>query len=239
MAPKISYVIKVIFIELIGITIPLYLLYEGLSRTSSLDASLLGSIAPLFIVLGSIWFLHERENKREWEGLALALLGSLILVIAPMFGHGIDTPSSTLGNLYILGYDLIYTIYAIIAKKTYKTKPPLYLGSLTYLATALIYGLVLYTNHSLPDLRVVTTNFSVLLPILYMAIPGGILAFALHLYAVSKIEVSEANLFSYLNGIVAIPAAFFLLHEVPSITTLIATLIIAYGVYLAEIGTNR
>ncbi len=237
--PKISYLIKVLLIELLSITIPLYLLYEGLSRTSSIEASLLGSIYPLFIVLGSIWFLHEKENKREWQGLGLALLGSLVLVIGPALSGGIDSPSSTIGNMYILGYGLTYTIYAILAKKIYKTKPPIFIGSITYLVTALIYGLILSSSGSLPSLSLLTSNFSILMPVLYMAIPGGIIAFALHLYAVSKIEVSEANLFGYLNGLVAIPAAYIILGEMPSIITLIATAIIAYGVYRAEIRSSQ
>ncbi len=237
--PKLSYIIKVTLIELLGITIPLYLLYEGLSRTSSIEASLLGSIYPLFIVLGSVWFLHEKENKREWQGLGLALLGSFILVIGPALSGGIDSPSSTIGNMYILGYGLTYTIYAIIAKKIYKTKPPLYTGSLTYLMTALIYGLILNTQNILPSLSILTSNTAVLMPVLYMAIPGGIIAFALHLYAVSKIEVSEANLFGYLNGLVAIPAAYIILGEKPGVITLIATAIIAYGVYRAEFRSSQ
>ena len=232
--PKISYIIKVLLIELLGITFPLYLLYEGLSRTSSLDASLLGSIGPIFIVLGSIWFLHERENKREWQGLALALLGSFILVVAPIFSGAADTPRSTIGNLLIMGYNLTYTVYAIIAKRTYKTKPPLYFGSLTYLGNRPDLR-----SHSHP-FKIILPSLSLLLiptisfPVLYMAIPGGIIAFALHLYAVSKIEVSEANLFTYLNGVVAIPAAYLLLGESPTWLTLLAISIIAYGVYRAE-----
>ena len=72
-----------------------------------------------------------------------------------------------------------------------------------------------------------------------MAIPGGIIAFALYLYAQSKIEVSEANLFTYLNGVVSIPAAYFLLGEKPSLFTLIAILIITYGVIRAETKAHK
>ncbi len=235
--PKISYILKVLLIELCGTALPLLILYEGLAKTSALEASLIGATGPIFVVLGGIWFLHERETKREWQGLALSLLGSLILVIAPLFSTGIDTPMSTSGNLYILGYNLLYAIYAITAKKVYKKKPPLYLGALTYLATAFIYFLVLRSQNMLPDLRLITNSY-VLFPVLYMAIPGGILAFALYLYAQSKIEVSEANLFTYLNGVVAIPAAFLLLGETPSLLTLLAILIIAWGVLRAKTRTR-
>lgn len=67
-----------------------------------------------------------------------------------------------------------------------------------------------------------------------MAIPGGILAFILYLYAQSKIEVSEANLFTYLNGVVAIPDSFLLLGEKPTLVTILAILLIAAGVLRAE-----
>ncbi len=232
--PKVSYLLKVLLIELLGTALPLYILYEGLSKTSALEASLIGATGPIFVVLGGILFLRERESRREWQGLVISLLGSLLLIFEPIWnGHGF-VGSSLTGNLSVLGYNFLFMIYAIIAKKFYKTRPPLYFGALTYLGTAMIYGIILNASSSLPSIYLLTSNISVLFPVLYMAIPGSILCFALYLYAQSKIEVSEANLFTYLNGVVAIPASFFLLGETPSWLTLIAILVIAYGVIRAE-----
>lgn len=232
--PKPAYLLKVWLLELAGLALPILILYEGLARTSALEASLIGATGPIFVVLGGIIFLRERETKREWQGLALSLLGSLIIVLEPIWnGHGF-LGSSLSGNLLVLGYDLSWAVYAIIAKKFYKTKPPLALGSLTYLGTAIIYALLLSRTHSLPSFGLLISNFNVLWPVLYMAIPGGIIANIFYLYAASRIEVSEANLFTYLNGVVAIPASYLLLGERPSLTTLLAVIIIAYGVLRAE-----
>lgn len=232
--PKISYSLKVLIIETLGITLPLPLLYKGLELTSALEASLLGSIGPIFVVLGGIWFLGERESKREWLGLGLSLFGSLLLVAEPyLTGISIDTASSAWGNLLVLGYNLLYTCYVLLAKRIYRTRPPLYFGAAAYLVSTLIFGLMLSIQGSLPSL-VLLTNPTVLLPVLYMAVPGGILAFSLYLYAQSKIEVSEANLFTYLNGVVAIPASYLLLGEVPSFVALLAIIIITVGVIFAE-----
>lgn len=236
--PKLSYLLQVLLIELGGTVIPLLLLYEGLARTSALDASLIGATGPIFVVLGGIMFLRERESKREWQGIALSLLGSLIIVAEPIIiGKFTDTVSSATGNLLILGYNVTWMIYALVAKKHYKHRPPLYVGSLTYLLTALIYALILYPTHALPPLSLMT-NPVIALPVLYMAIPGGILAFALYLYAQAKIEVSEANLFTYLNGVVAIPASYLLLGEKPSFLAVLAIIIITYGVYRAEVNQS-
>lgn len=233
--PTLSYSLKVLLLELFGLPLPLLLLYTGLDKTTALEASLIGATGPIFVVLGGIIFLHERESKREWQGLALALFGSLLLVADPLLtGKNIDTLGSTYGNLLIVSYNVIYAIYAVMAKKFYRRTPAYYFGSLVYLLTAGIYAFFLSSTHSLPNYHLLTTNFQVFLPVLYMALPGGFIAFILYLYAQSKIEVSEANLFTYLNGAVAIPASFLLLGEVPSPLAIIAIILIAYGVLHAE-----
>lgn len=221
--------------ELVGSVLPLLILYEGLERTAALDASLIGATGPIFVVLGGVIFLHERQEKREWQGLALSMLGSLILVAEPLIlGTHTDTPSSSYGNILILLYNVVWAVYAVLAKKIYKTHPPLYFGAITYLATALVYGVMLSFSQSLPSIYLLISNPSVALPVLYMATLGSIVANICYLYAASRIEVSEANLFTYLNGVVAIPAAYFLLGERPSWITLMAVVIIAYGVLKAE-----
>ncbi len=237
--PKISEMIKPVLLELLGLVVPLYLLYEGMSRTSALEASLIGSTGPLFVILGGIIFLKERESKREWQGLALAFLGSFLLILEPLWnGHGF-VGSSLTGNLLILSHNIIWGIYAVLAKKFYKKKPPLAYGSFSYLGTSLIYASLLASQSNLPSLTLLITQPSIIFPILYMAIPGGIIANLFYLYAASRIEVSEANLFTYLNGIFAIPASYLLLNEKPSMTTLFAIIVIAYGVYRAEASKSR
>lgn len=57
---------KIIGLELIGTTLALSLLYVGLNHTSALEASLLTTTAPLFITLGGVIFLRERQEKHEW-----------------------------------------------------------------------------------------------------------------------------------------------------------------------------
>lgn len=231
--PKIFYIIKILLIESIQI-IALPILYLGLAKTSALEASLIGATGPIFVVLGGVLFLKERESKREWQGLAFSLLGSLLLVSEPLITGNHDTAISTVGNLYVLSYNLLFTVYALTAKKFYKKSPPLYLGSLIYLLSALIYSFLIPTT----PISTLAPHKDVLMAVIYMAIPGSILAFALYLYAVSKIEVSEASLFTYLNGVVSIPAAYFFLGEIPGPLTLLAILVIATGIIRSESRTN-
>ena len=47
----------IISLELLGVTGALSFLYQGLNRTSSLEATLLANAAPVFIIIGGILFL--------------------------------------------------------------------------------------------------------------------------------------------------------------------------------------
>ena len=231
---SIAQVGKIALLEFIGTPILLAILYTGLSRTSGLEASLLGATSPLFTILGGIWFLHERQTHREWQGFALALFGTLILALEPLFlGNGLRFTSLT-GNLLILLQNVIWAGYLLVAKKLYRGLPKLFVTSFSYWLGLICFAGYLLATHSLPNFTLLASS-QVLFPILYMAIFGSIIALALYLYGQDKIEASEASVFTYLQGAVAIPASFLLLKEVTTSIGIISILLIALGVYRAEL----
>src|SRR5690554_5472870 len=72
-----KHIPTIIGLELIGTTLALGFLYEGLARTSSLEASMIATTTPLFTTLGGILYLKEKEERHEWVGLAIALCGTV------------------------------------------------------------------------------------------------------------------------------------------------------------------
>ncbi|MDZ4229354.1 MAG: DMT family transporter, partial [Patescibacteria group bacterium] len=226
--------LKIIALEILGTPIALPILYQGLKLTSALEASLLGAAGPLFTVIGGIIFLKEREEKREWRGLVISFFGTLILVLEPLItGRNHSVGFSLLGNLLILLHNLINTTYLLLAKKIYRQLPKLFVTSISYpVAWACLGGFLIFTGQS-TAISLLNTP-AVALAAGYMAIFGSIIAFALLLYGQNLIEVSEASLFSYLQGIVAIPAAWILLNEMPTWPMGLAIILIAAGVIMAE-----
>ncbi|MBU2052264.1 DMT family transporter [Patescibacteria group bacterium] len=226
--------VKIIALEILGTPIALPILYQGLKLTSALEASLLGAAGPLFTVIGGIIFLKESEEKREWRGLVISFFGTLILVLEPLItGRNHSVGFSLLGNLLILLHNLINTAYLLLAKKIYRQLPKLFVTSISYpVAWTCLGGFLIFTGQS-TAINLLNTP-AVALAAGYMAIFGSIIAFALLLYGQNLIEVSEASLFSYLQGIVAIPAAWILLNEVPTWPMGLAIILIAAGVIMAE-----
>ena len=226
--------LKIIALEILGTPIALPILYQGLKLTSGLEASLLGAAGPLFTVLGGVIFLKEREEKREWRGLALSFLGTSLLVFEPILtGRNHTLGFSLLGNLLILGHNLLNTAYLLLAKKLYKKLPKLFVCSLSYPVALISLLIILLVSGQSTAINLLTIP-SVALASGYMAILGSIVALTLLLYGQNLIEVSEASLFTYLQGIIAIPAAWILLSEIPTWPMGLAILLIASGVILAE-----
>lgn len=238
---KLSFKIylKIIALEILGTPIALPILYQGLKLTTGLEASLLGATGPIFTVLGGIIFLNERETKREWRGLLLSFLGTIILVFEPLItGRNHIVGFSLLGNLLILFHNLFNTAYLLMAKKFYRKLPKIFVTSISYPVALISLGSILIFTGQSTSLQLLSIP-SVALASGYMAIFGSIIALTLLLYGQNLIEASEASLFTYLQGIIAIPAAWIFLNEIPTWPMFFSMVIIAGGVYLAESRRKR
>jgi len=233
--PRLQTLSKIALLEVIATPLPLLLLYEGVNRTSAIESSLITATSPIFTVLGGIIFLKERETKREWRGLALSFLGTIILVAEPLFAGNGSLSYSLSGNFLVLTYNLLWTAYCLLAKRLYRSTPKTLVSALAYPLYAIffLFYLLVSDNH-LPSLFLILQDFSLSLSFLYLAIFSSFIAGTLYIYGQSQIEASEASVFTYLQGVIAIPATFLILGEKPTPISLIAVLIISFGVYLAE-----
>ncbi|MCG2692416.1 DMT family transporter, partial [Microgenomates group bacterium] len=137
-----------------------------------------------------------------------------------------------------IGYNLLNVFSVIFQKKLYKNIPKIYVSSLSYPIGLGIFFLILTLTGSSTSVSLLTTP-SVILASGYMAVFGSIIGFTLFIYGQNLIEASEACLFSYLQGIIAIPFAYFMLKESVTWSQIIAVLIVSLGVYLAEQRPRR
>lgn len=236
--PNLRTVLNIFFVESYSF-FGLILLYRGLQLATALEASLIGATGPIFIVLGGILLLHEKEEKFEWTGLIISFIGTLILVLEPLLtGKNHSAGFSFTGNLMIIGYNLLNVFSVIFQKKLYKHIPKIYVSSLSYPIGLCIFFLILTLTGSSTSVSLLTTP-SVMLACGYMAIFGSIVGFTLFIYGQNLIEASEASLFTYLQGIIAIPFAYLMLKESVTWPQIIAVLIVSLGVYLAEQRPKR
>ena len=141
-----------------------------------MEASLISSTAPIFVIIAGIIFLREKQEKHEWLGLALAIVGTLLIALKSPLNH-----FSPLGNLLVLSQNLIWAGYLILAKRYYHHLNKFFITSLSFwvgLASFFVLSRFTTPGPILADL----SQPLVLLAALYMAVPGSILALTLYLY---------------------------------------------------------
>jgi drug/metabolite transporter (DMT)-like permease len=231
---------KITLLELLGTTLCLSLLYFGLDRTSAIEASILASTTPLFVVLAGVLLLKEKQTARENLGLAIAFGATLLLAAEPLFfGNGSAT-WSTSGNLLILAANVCAALYYILAKRIYRKLPKLFVTAVSFFIGTLSFWLLVLAEQNFAigevfsHIQLDWQQPSVWIAVGYMAVFGSIIGLTAYIKGQDGIEASEASLFTYLQPLIAIPAGIVLLQESTTPIQILALFIILIGVGIAQ-----
>jgi drug/metabolite transporter (DMT)-like permease len=183
-----------------------------------------------------IVFLKEIVSKREFVGLGLIILGTIITVIQPLINGSTFGSDNFSGNIIIVVASIIWSVFVLMSKRMFGHFSPILItlhGSI--IALICYFPLSLWENNfSFPPIITILSEPTALFGIFYMSFLSYILAYILYEYGLSKIEISEASMFSYLKPIFAAPVAVLWLGETVTAPFLVGAAIITTGVVLNE-----
>lgn len=224
--PKPLKIKKYLSLGFLGTPLTLSLLFIGIQKTTAIDASIIWIIAPILVVLGGAFLLKENVTKIEKIGIGLTLMGTLITIFQPLLESGVNFGGNIWGNALVFGGTCAWAGFTLLTKK--EKLDPFILSSSSFLVGALVMFPFFLTR---PVFAIPT---QAVFGILYMAILGSVVAYSTYIYGVSKIEASEATVFTYLQPIFAVPASVIFLGEKITWAFLIGALLIGLGVFICE-----
>lgn len=240
--PDLKTLAKIVLLESLQVTAALSFLYEGLRRTTSLEATLIANAAPIFVILGGVFLLKEKEEKHELAGLILSIAGVTILTLEPLITGSRNLNFSFTGNLLVLGHNFFWASYVLLAKTHYQKLPKLLIGFVSLwvgLASFAVLNFATGDQLTLFDSLQQLAVPEVLLASAYMAVLGSIVAVPAFIFGNNLIEASEASLFTYLQPLITIPLATLWLHEPINSTIILALILTTTGVAIAENRKNH
>lgn len=239
----------------------LAILFYGLKYTSSLEVAVIGVIAPLLMVAAGHYFFGDKINKNLKIGLIITSLGTLILAIGPILDPEIPKAaksSRVLGNVLIVIYNLFWTAHVLwskrirgenshkvnevakflgipIPRKKYSSQ--LITGVSFYIGLACMIPLYLLESTG----KLGATPFTIIglnpagwAGLLYMALLSSIAAYGLFEWSLKYLKVTDTVIFSYISPVFTLPAAFFILGELPTPDIIAGSIVIAVGIFVAE-----
>lgn len=230
---------KILLIGLLMITFQIALFYEGLTRTSAINASVLTLIIPILSVVVGWTILKEKLYIINLLGIFIGLLGSLTILGVPLLLVNRFSSTELLGNILIILSSLFYVFGSLLSKEMLTkystimfTLTLFFVGAITFLIPAIAEN-----AHN----TVWIDHLSVLgvLGFLYVTVFSSVSAFLLFIWGLSKIELSQANLFQYIEPAAAATLAVPLLSERISYSFILGTALIILGVYWGTLGKQH
>lgn len=199
--------------------------FTGVSRVPLSDAAALMSTNPVLITLGAALFLGEALGIRRVAGIAVALLGALI-VLRP--GSEVFSPAA----LYPLAAAACYSAYALLTRKVGANEDVWTSLFYTGLVGTLVLSAVVPFYWRQPD----ATAWALMCGLAVAGMVGQV-------FLIRAFSIGEASMlapYSYLGLIFATLWGFLFYGEVPDRLTILGALVIAgAGLYVWHRETFR
>ncbi|HWL23393.1 MAG TPA: DMT family transporter [Ureibacillus sp.] len=208
----------VIVFALTGVASFNTLVYIGVYYTTSINASLMNSLTPIFLYIFSFAFLKIKVSRNQIIGTVISLVGVLFILTKGSIDNLIHF-SFNVGDLIVIVAVVSWSIYSLLVKQFSDRLP----GFSTFLISIVIGAIMLlpFSAYELATLESpIIWSGKTIGAILYVGIFASIVAFL-----------------SWNKGVVAIGAnrAGIFLNLIPVFATIFATIFLGEQLYLAQI----
>lgn len=100
---------------MLGMVVYTLFLYAALETSSSVNAGVISAMSPATITIAAVILLGERVTRIGAAGIALSIVGVLLVVLAGQSGASGLTVS--IGDLLLVGSVLVWTAYVIVSRR--------------------------------------------------------------------------------------------------------------------------
>lgn len=222
---------KLFLLAFFGIFLHITFFFLGLQITTSINAPIVASAGPIFLILLSGIFLKERTSTKKIAGVVIALLGVLLIVLLPVIGESYN--QSLVGNLFFVISMFGAVFQTLILKTLEKVFEPVVLVFWSFVITATLF-FPLFLMDILTIQPIQDIGLQGIVGMLFGGIFASAIAYSGYYFATKYLQASELGLFTYIDPIVTIMIAIPLLGEVPTPTYLTGALLVFFGIYVAE-----
>lgn len=215
---------KLLMVGVFGAGISSIFFMSGIVRTEASTSAAIFATVPLVNAIAAYFILKEKLVWVRGIGVAIGLIGSLVLVRGSL---------NVLGDILILGAVFSWVAYIILSKELLKKYSPLTITTLSFLVgMVMIFPLSLFEFINNPAWYENLTALGIF-TIVYGAIFMSVAASLLFQFGVKYTSAFEAGIVTYLNPVLTTIFAIPFLGEHPTPLFLLGTGLILGGVFLA------
>ena len=162
--------------------------------------------------------------------MGLSLIGTLFVIFASTQINHLY-PQSPIGIFFLTLYLICNTIYLLLVRKKYTHENQLFVTAISTVIGLIGFSILAPLLGPTPPVYHLLAYPTVIRAVLYMGILGTPIALSLLLYGHTKIEASEASLFTYLQPLVYIPLSILWLGDRLYPTQFAGLILVVLGVF--------
>lgn len=212
---------------LLGIAANQVLFFEGLARTTAINASVLVATIPIFTLLVALVLRKEQTSALALLGVGLALAGVVYLLGAEALTVGADT---LLGDALVIGNSLSYGAYLVLVGPLVRKH-----GSLTVVVWLFAFGALWVTPYGARDLLVHAPHITAdtWLLVAFIVLAATVFTYLVNAWALGRAPASIVAIYIYLQPVAAAVLAVIVLDEALTSRVILAAALVFTGIALA------
>ena len=216
----------------LGITFHQWLQSNGLRTSEAGTTAWIVSTTPIFMAILGLLVLKEGLNWVKISGIFLAFAGVLLVVSDGDFTSISIGIFGTFGDVLILVSAINWAVFSVLSRRGLKSHPAslmmFYVMTFGWVFTSILF----FTGSGLEEFSRLTTNgwFG----IAFLGIFCSGLAYIAWYDALQSLPAAQTGAFLYIEPLIAVMVAFFVLGEAITPASLIGGGIILFGVWLVN-----
>jgi drug/metabolite transporter (DMT)-like permease len=216
----------------LGITFHQWLQSNGLQTSEAGTTAWIVATTPVFMALLGWFLLKEKLGWTKISGILLAFIGVLVVVSKGNFASISIGTFGAPGDVLILVSAVNWAVFSALSRRGLKSHHPslmmFHVMSFGWLFTS---GLFLTTN-GFAEINDLTINGWMAVAFLGIFCSG--LAYIAWYDALKVLTTAQTGVFLYIEPLVAVVVAFFILDEDITLVSLLGGAIIIFGVWLVN-----
>jgi drug/metabolite transporter (DMT)-like permease len=216
----------------LGITFHQWLQSNALQTSEASTTAWIVSTTPVFMAILGWIVLKEKLGMIKIAGILLAFIGVLLVVYDGNLGAISLRSFGKPGDILILISAVNWTVFSVLSRRGLKTHPASLMMFYVMLIGWLLTSILFFATEDVSEMGNLTINGWI--AILFLGIFCSGLAYIAWYDALKALSTAQTGVFLYIEPLVAVVVAFFILREPITLASLIGGGVIILGVWLVN-----
>ena len=222
---------KMLIGGLLGVTISQTLLIVGLSHTSSINASIIMTTSPLFVLLIAAVYLKTKLTIAKFFGILIGASGAILVITSN--GTFSISNKTFVGDIIILTNAVSYGAYLVWTKPLMAKY-----NSFTVMRWMFFYGalfMAVFGGYFLVGVDYTSIKPLIWLAIFFIVFCATFLTYLFNVYGLKSVNPTTVSIYIYLQPIIASFLAVCIKHDSFTWMKVFSMLLVFVGVYFVSV----